>query len=156
MIDFSYKEYRERIQKLPKTLEKSVNSLEFMDFIGNVSIDYKLKGDLFFSFKQNLYAVMIGLLPPHKFKNELIKDGIDIELAEKISQKTHYYIFRENKEGLQEIYTEIKISPKGEIIKNKEEDNKYGMSVLEDSEKIRKRVEEIEEYKKNDPYAEKI
>ncbi len=156
MIKYTDREYKERVEKLPKMLKEIINSLDFLNFIYNTTINYKILYPIDKSFKVNLYAVLIGLLPPHKYKDELIKDGMDPELAEKVSQKVHYYVFREVKEELQEIYTEIKIAPRGEVIEKREKDKYHGLSSLDDPEKIEKRKQEIEKYEADDPYIEKI
>ncbi len=158
MIKYTSEEYKKRVEKLPLDLKKMITEgWELRGFIKTVydqlldlderkELEEGVYSNLQYSFKQNLYTVMIGLLPPYKFKDELIKDGFGIDLAEKISTKTHYYIFREVKTGLREIYSNIKITPKGKIIEIKEEERYSDFSLLKENKtNINK-----DEY--NDPY----
>jgi len=154
MIEFTNEEYKKRVEKLPQDLKDALRFIVMEKFIWNIWVDYKLDHNIADSFKRNIHAVLIGLLPPHKFKDELIKDGMDQDIAEKIAQKTHYYVFREAKKGLTEIYSDIKIDPKGRVIVKKEDD--YRLSHIENPEKIKARKKEIEEYQENDPYAESL
>jgi hypothetical protein len=98
-------------EKLPRELKETIFAEETANYIGSVCERYNISEETISEAAKQVGNVLLGILPPDEFQGVLEKElKLKKEVAKKVAQEIHRFIFYPVKPALEELY-KIEISP---------------------------------------------
>lgn len=151
MVEYSREQFVELYKDLPEDLKKAMSSERTIDTTERLSDQEDLSDEEHHAFVKAIGDVLLGLVKPSKFKEELEKAGISKKGAEKINSSVQRFIFYPVRDTLAQLYEEelkIKKGPEVEELKEetgekeeKKEKQKKPKKVKKEGDKYREEIE---------------
>jgi len=113
MVEYTRDQFLELYKDLPEELQEAMGSDRTTDTIKRLSNEEELNDEQHSAFVKLVGDVLLGLVPPSEFKEELVKADIKEESAKKIDQAVRRFIFYPVKDLLTDLYREKVEIPEG-------------------------------------------
>jgi hypothetical protein len=109
--EYTKEELWKLYKKLPKELQEAIFAEETADHIYEICERYEVPEEKVPEIAKEVGNVLLGLLPPNEFQEILEKEiKLEREIAKRVAQEIHRFIFYPVKSSLEELY-KIEIAP---------------------------------------------